>query len=84
MGCSAGWQPAVSPIVNRQVSSGRAIRRLPTGDTADCQSALHRFVIEVVAVTVPWPQKRNLLSLVSATGFQHSRAPEETERGCVS
>jgi hypothetical protein len=29
---------------------------------------------------VPWPQKRNLLSLVSATGFQHSRAPTETER----
>jgi hypothetical protein len=39
---SAGWQPAVSPIGNRQTFHLRtAACELPTSDTADCQSALH-------------------------------------------
>jgi hypothetical protein len=32
----AGWQPAVSPAGSRQA---RMVRRLPTCNTADCQSA---------------------------------------------
>jgi hypothetical protein len=55
--------------------------------SAGCQPAIQptasrryivfaHIVIEVVAVTVPSPQKRNLRSLVSAAGFQHSRAPQ--------
>ena len=40
---SAGWQPAVSPIGNRQGGDWfgwRTVSGLPIRDTADCQSAL--------------------------------------------
>jgi hypothetical protein len=56
----------------------------PTLSLGEREKHLAALVSGVTSVGVPWPRKRNLLSLVSATGIQHGRAPTRTERGCVS